>query len=272
MKKRSLDIVLFGIDNYSNIVLKSLIDAGHQIKLVVCHNYDEESYEQLKKTCANNNISINRYAKINSEEVISAVKVAKPDICVIAHFERIIRKELLSIPPMGFINLHPSLLPNYRGLAPQHWPIINGESKTGITVHYVDEGTDTGDIILQRVFDLPDNLYVAELQNIWKEQYKTIMVEAINNIIDEKPTISQNGKTGSFYEKMKDEPYPLSRDWSVKTAYNWVRAMSLPYNGVICDNLQIFKAHILEEDENIDDEPVIQFKDGTLVIDWYDEI
>lgn len=65
---------------------------------------------------------------------------------------------------MGFINLHPSLLPEYRGMAPQHWPIINGESKTGVTVHYVDEGTDTGDIILQEEIELLPTDYVYDLQ------------------------------------------------------------------------------------------------------------
>ena len=272
MNNRSLKIVFFGIDHFSNIVLKSLINAGHQIELVVCHEYDEEAFALLKKTCAEYNIPINKYSKVNSEEVVTAVKKANPDLCVIGHFERIIRKELLSIPRMGFINLHPSLLPNYRGLAPQHWPIINGEKETGITVHYVDEGTDTGDIIIQRKFDLPKDLYVAELHDIWKDHYKTIMVDAINNIIDHKPTISQQGLTGSYYEKMKDQPYPLSKNWPVHKAYNWVRAMSLPYNGVSCDNLLIFKAHILADGETVDDEPVISFMDGSLVVDWYDEL
>ena len=202
-KKESLNIVLFGIDGYSNIVLTSLVNSRHSVKLVVCHYYDDEAFKQIKATCVSHNIPIMQVKTVNCSEVASKVKEACPDICVIAHFERIIKKDLLEIPPMGFINLHPSLLPYYRGLAPQHWPIINGEKETGITVHYVDEGTDTGDIILQKRISIGEDMYVAELHSIWKELYKTIVIEAIEHILSGQPCLSQPKGEGSFYAKMK---------------------------------------------------------------------
>ena len=270
--KELLDIVLFGIDGFSNIVLTSLVNSNHSVKLVVCHDYDAEAFKQIKTTCESHDIPVMLVKTVNSPEVISRVVEAKPDICVIAHFERIIKKDLLSIPPMGFINIHPSLLPYYRGLAPQHWPIINGETETGITVHYVDEGTDTGDIILQKRIPLGEDMYVAELHSIWKELYATIVIEAIEHILSGQPCLSQPKGEGSFYAKMRSEPYPLEKEWSVRTAYNWVRAMSLPYDGVYYDDLIIYKAHIKTKDEKVDDEePVLSFEDGALVADWYDE-
>lgn len=120
MHNQRLDIVFFGIDAFSNVVLNSLVESPHNIKLVVSHFYNDTAYNQLKSTCEKNNIPLIRAEKINSPLVITKVKEANPDLGIIAHFERIIKKDILSIPKMGFINLHPSLLPYYRGLAPQH--------------------------------------------------------------------------------------------------------------------------------------------------------
>lgn len=271
MRNKGFNLVFFGIDSFSNVVLNSLIDSPHSVKLVVCHYYDESAFQQLNKTCINNDIPIIRVKTVNSEEVLDAVKKEAPDYCIIAHFERIIKKELIAVPKHGFINLHPSLLPNYRGLAPQHYPIINGEKEVGITVHYIDEGTDTGDIILQKSYPLTDDMYVADLHALWLKEYKSIMVEALERVQEGADTISQKGMEGTFYPKMKDEVYPLDPRWSVNTAYNWVRAMSLPYKGVSYGDMVIFRARIMKEGEVLDeDEKELQFSDGSLIAEWYE--
>ena len=189
--EKSLNIVFFGIDAFSNVVLNSLVESEHKVQKVITHPYDEKAFNMLKSTCEKNGIPIIQANKINSKEIIEAVDDCNPDICIIAHFERIIKPELLRIPRLGFINLHPSLLPYYRGLAPQHYPIINGEREVGITVHYVDEGTDTGDIVLQKRYSLEDDTYVAELHALWMREYKTIMVEALDLIVNHAPVIKQ---------------------------------------------------------------------------------
>ncbi|MBR6067768.1 MAG: methionyl-tRNA formyltransferase [Bacteroidales bacterium] len=268
---KSLNIVFFGIDGFSNVVLNSLVESEHKVLLVITHPYDDKAFKSLSSTCDKNNIPIIKANKINSDEVVSRVRECSSDLCVIAHFERIIRSELLGIPKLGFINLHPSLLPYYRGLAPQHYPIINGEKEVGITVHYVDEGTDTGDIILQKRYPLSEDAYVADLHMLWMREYKTIVIEAIDLIISHASVIKQSKGEGSFYPKMESKPYPLDKSWTVKEAYNWVRAMSMPYDGVQYDDMVVYKAHILEEGEKPDDdEPILNFCDGALVAEWYE--
>lgn len=269
---KKLNIVFWGEDAFSNIILNSLIEAGHHVKLVVTPFYENVIYKRLEVTCNKYGIQHIRPRKINSQEVCDAVMEANPDLCVISHFERLIKEPLLSIPKMGFINLHPSLLPNYRGMAPQHWPIINGEKEAGITVHYVDEGTDTGDIIVQRRFPLNDEMYVSDLQKIWMENYKTIMVEAINNIIIGAPTIVQRHLEGSYYGKLKEDQCHINPNGSVQEAYNLVLGVSLPYYGARYDNLIIYRAHILKEGEQATTEkPVISFYDGKLIVEQYKE-
>lgn len=274
MERKPLRIVFWGEDAFSNIILNSLIEAGHQVKLVVTPYYENVIYKRLEVTCNKYGIQHIRPKKINSQEVCDAVRQANPDLCVISHFERLIKEPLLSIPPMGFINLHPSLLPNYRGMAPQHWPIINGEKEAGMTVHYVDEGTDTGDIIVQRRFPLNDEMYVSDLQKIWMANYKTIMVEAIDNILNGKPVVVQRHLEGSYYGKLKKEQCQINPEGSIRDAYNLIRGVSLPYFGARYeDKYIIYRAHIARTNEDLQsDKPVIPFADGKLVVEQFKEI
>ena len=170
--------------------------------------YDNLVYKKLEFTSLKNNIPFKRYKEINSEEVFQYVKSCTPDLCVIAHFEKLIKIPILEIPKLGFINLHPSLLPFYRGMAPQHWPIINGEQETGISVHYVDAGIDTGDIIVQERIPISEDMYVSDLQNQWLQIYSHIVLDAINRIINNYPPVKQPAN-GSYYGKIKAEQFIL---------------------------------------------------------------
>jgi methionyl-tRNA formyltransferase len=266
----SLNIVFWGEDLFSNIVLLSLIEAGHHIFLVLTPFYDNLIYKKLEYSCVKFGIPFLRANKINSDEVFTIVSQKCPNLCIIAHFEKLIKHPILSIPPMGFINLHPSMLPYYRGMSPQHWPLINGEKEAGITIHYVDERANTGDIILQKRFPLTDSMYVSDLQKTWIGYYSTIMTEAIDDILKDKPTISQKDLIGSYYGKLKLSDCVLNRSMRVSEAYNLVRGVSLPYFRASLDNMTIYRAHIVQENEKKhDDNPIIEFSDGLLAIDKY---
>jgi methionyl-tRNA formyltransferase len=112
----------------------------------------------------NHGIDHTREKNLRSEDFINKIISLQPDLFVSAHFEKLLSYDLIRIPSKGAINLHPSLLPDYRGLAPQHWPIINGDAKTGVTVHFIDETADTGDIIIQKEIDIEKDDYVIDLQ------------------------------------------------------------------------------------------------------------
>lgn len=267
MKNKDCHIAFFGEDAFSNVVLLSLIEAGFTVDIVVTPLYENVIYKRLEGTCKRNGITFLRTPKINSEFVYERVSALSPDICITAHFERLIKQPLLSVPKLGFINLHPSLLPDYRGMAPQHWPLINGEKEAGITVHYIDEGTDTGNIIVQRRFALSDEMYVSDLQRLWLENYKTIMVEAVNRVLQGDCGIPQDCQVGRYYGKLKEEQCVLSKDMKVRDAFNLMRGVSLPYYGARMNGMIIYKAHIMKSNEHIDGKDVLQFSDGRLVIE-----
>lgn len=163
------------------------------------------------------------------------------------------------------------MLPYYRGMAPQHWPIINGEKEAGITCHYVDEGTDTGNIIVQRIVPLTDEMYVSDLQKIWLKEYATIVLEAIVCIKRDEPTREQRHLEGSYYGKLKEEQCVINPNGTVHQAYNLVRGVSLPYYGARFGNKIIYRAHIMKNKEDITDKTTIAFNDGTLVLEQFKE-
>jgi len=180
-------IVFLGEDSFSNIVLNSLINKKYNIPLVLSPLYNNLMHKRLELTAKNYGIEYMRNENINSEFIIDKIKKINPDLIITSHFQKLLKKELINIPSIGCINLHPSLLPYYRGMSPQHWPIINGDSKTGITVHFIDEGIDTGKIIIQREIELTENMYVSDLQAIWTIEYQTIMIDALKKVIESPP-------------------------------------------------------------------------------------
>lgn len=282
---KNLNIVFWGEDSFSNVILDSIVEAGHHVKLVITPLYDNLIYKRLELTCQKFGILFRRFKDVNSDESYRLVKEINPDLCVVAHFEKLIKVPLLSIPKMGFINLHPSLLPNYRGMAPQHWPIINGEKKAGVTVHYIDEGVDTGDIIIQKIIPLRGDEYVSDLQRSWIQIYKTIMVEAIERITSGEPTVIQRHLSGSYYGKLKSEQCMIDIDSTVQHIYNLIRGVSMPYHGAQFDNVIIWRAHKPDDDLanqihlpsglylncNLlgDTKDLLILKDGYLLIDKY---
>lgn len=244
-----MKIVFFGEDAFSNVVLLSLIKSGHQVSLVVTPYYNNAVYKKLEFTCERNNIPLLRIEKINGFEVETKIREIAPDIGIVAHFEKLIKPNLLSVPKYGFLNLHPSLLPNYRGMAPQHWPIINGEKFVGITVHKIDEGIDTGDIVLQRKFELPENAYVKDLQKLWIEYYKSIMIDALDNIERGEKLIPQSHLVGSYYGRLTDEQCLIDVSKSAKEVLNLIKGVSFPYRGARCYNYRIFEAYLGNNDD-----------------------
>lgn len=277
-----LKIVFFGEDSFSCVVLESLIQSCHKVLCVVTPLYNNNIYKRLELICRNNNIHFIRVININSIDVEIALCHLAPDLFVISHFEKLIHKNLLNIPKLGTINLHPSLLPYYRGMAPQHFPIMNGETITGVSVHYVDEGVDTGNIILQEQINITADMYVSDLQKIWLEIYKYIVIKAIDHIITGMPTTVQINLEGSYYKKLKLSDCNIDISKSVDCVYNLIKGVSLPYYGARYDGKIIYKAHKLIINNlsfqkngiyyNTEYGHILKLYDGYLKIDLMKEI
>lgn len=270
-----------GEDAFSNIVLSSLLKERYNIPLVVSPLYDNNIHKRLENTAVSNGIEYVREKDINSQTIIEKIKKIQPDLLITAHFEKLIKRDIIAIPRRGCLNLHPSLLPYYRGMAPQHWPIINGEKETGITVHFIDETADTGNIVLQQKIELTDEMYVSDLQLIWAKMYQTVMCDAVKMVMNGFKGIEQSKDQGSYYGKLKPDQCKIDTDGSVYNAYNLIRGVSMPYHGAfIIENNSCFiiwKADVISKTpltkigriEMKNQKQYLSFHDGTLLIKKY---
>ena len=153
-----MKIVFMGTPDFSLQPLKSLVEAGHDVSLVLTRedkkrNRGELSPTPVKELAQELNIPVITPSKMKDEALIERLKSENADFFVVVAYGKILPREILDIPRLGCINIHASLLPEYRGAAPIQWSIIDGKKKTGISTMLMDEGLDTGDILKQ--YELP---------------------------------------------------------------------------------------------------------------------
>ena len=149
-----MKIVFMGTPDFSVEPLKELVKAGHDVSLVLTRedkkrNRGELSPTPVKELALSLNIPVLTPSKMKDETLIERLKSENADFFVVVAYGKILPKVILDIPKFGCINIHASLLPEYRGAAPIQWSIVDGKEKTGITTMLMDEGLDTGDILKQ---------------------------------------------------------------------------------------------------------------------------
>jgi len=140
------------------------------------------SSSAVKETAREAGIPVHQPAKIRAAETQTLLETLAPDVVVIIAYGQIIPARLLSIPKLGWINLHASLLPKYRGAAPIHWAIANGETASGLTTMRIDAGMDTGDILLQEKIEIAHGQTAPELAKKMSEIGAPLMAETLRGI------------------------------------------------------------------------------------------
>lgn len=162
-----LDIVFMGTPDFAKESLEKIYNEGHNIMAVVT-NPDRPKGRGMKMIASpvkefaiEKNIPVLQPNKIR--EIENELKDLNPDLFCVVAYGKILPKDILDIPKLGSINVHGSLLPKYRGAAPIQWAVINGDKTTGITTMYMDEGMDTGDMILKQKVEIGEDETTGEL-------------------------------------------------------------------------------------------------------------
>src|SRR5712691_344752 len=171
------------------------------------------SLTPVKEAALAANIPVHQPEKIRSPEAQELLKDLSPDCVVIIAYGQIIPARLLSIPKLGWINLHASLLPKYRGAAPINWAIVNGETRTGVTTMRIDAGMDTGEMLLQREIEIGARETAPELAARMSESGAPLMAETLRGLaagtIAPKP---QNHAEATYAPILKKEDGRI--DWT----------------------------------------------------------
>ena len=165
--------------------------------------------------------------RVRDDTFIELFKKLSPDMVALAAFGQIIPKAILDVPPLGCLNVHPSLLPKYRGAAPINWSLINGDSKTGVTIMLMDEGMDTGDILLQEETEIDSEEVYDELHDRLSFMGAELLLKALENVVAGTVSPRQQDSLGATYApKLTREMEHINWADGADTIVNLIRGLS----------------------------------------------
>ncbi|MCS7259012.1 MAG: methionyl-tRNA formyltransferase [candidate division WOR-3 bacterium] len=227
-------IVFWGSAEFSVPILEQIYFSTHKIVCVVTSK-EKPSGRGLKikpnavyEKATQLGIKTIAPANPNTEEVYKFLATLEPEVCVLASYGYIIKEPILSLPPKGFINVHPSLLPKYRGPAPIQRVLINGEKVTGVTTFFMNAGIDSGNIILQKAVEIGLDETYDELRDRLAKLGAELALETLELIDKNFPIITraQNECEKSYAPKIKKEECQISWERSKFEIHNLIRGLS----------------------------------------------
>ena len=246
-------IGFFGDGPWAHLAIEKLGEQSEFDIVYIVARYDNPD-PILKMYAAKLNVPFYIFENVNEASVVKCLALHLTDVNVSMSFNQILRQDIVKMAPLGFINCHAGLLPFYRGRNVLNWALINGEKEFGVTVHYIDAGIDTGDIILQRKVEItPHDDYESVLNKAYKLCADTL-VSALK-LIDrgEVNVVSQSTihPIGTYFGQRKEGDEYIDWNWSSERIYNFVRAITKPGPGArtFCGNQEyiVWKAEMISE-------------------------
>jgi len=257
-------LVFMGTPDFSVPALQALVKGGHLV-VGVYTQPDRPSGRGKKlkpspvKIAAEElGLSVFQPEKIKTQEVIQQLRDIAPDCIIVVAYGQILSKKILQVPSKGCINVHASLLPTYRGAAPIHWAIMRGESHTGVTTMLMDEGLDTGDMLLKREVHISDEATTGEIHDELAALGGTLLIDTLSQL--EMGSLAATPQTGesNYAPLLKREHERL--DWSLKASelHNQIRGLN-PWPGSFAtfrgENLKIWRSTpFLRSDQDLETE------------------
>lgn len=194
--------------------------------------------------CEENSIPVEKISSVNSPDFLETLRRKSIDMLLVVSFGQILKQELLSLPRAGCINVHASLLPKYRGAAPIQWAILNGESQTGVTTMLMDEGLDTGDMLIKRRVKIGREMTAGELHDILADEGATALSDTLGGLEAGTLTPKKQDESLTSYAPMLDRGLGII-NWG-RTAleiHNQVRGLNPWPSALTTINKRNFKIH-----------------------------
>jgi methionyl-tRNA formyltransferase len=241
-----------GTPEFAVASLDALVEAGAQIVAVItapdkpAGRGMKLTESAVKKYAAEKGLNILQPEKLKAPEFIASLKALQADLQIVVAF-RMLPEVIWNMPPLGTINVHGSLLPQYRGAAPINWAVINGEKQTGVTTFKLKHEIDTGDILLQETLPISENETAGEVHDRMKITGAQLLVKTVKGIANNTLKKIPQSTSSEIKHAPKIFTETCQIDWVKTTAevYNLIRGLS-PYPGAFThlNNkvLKIFKA------------------------------
>ncbi|WP_058485312.1 methionyl-tRNA formyltransferase [Defluviitalea phaphyphila] len=228
-----MKVVFMGTPDFAVPSLQKLIDEKYDIAAVITQPDRPKGRGKkmmpppVKVLALKYNIPVFQPEKVKNPEFIEKLRSIAPDLIIVIAFGQILPKEILDMPKFGCINVHGSLLPKYRGAAPIQWAIINGEKVTGVTTMFMDEGMDTGDIILKRELPIEEDDTAGDIHDKMSILGAELLKETLDNLI--RGNIrreKQNDKEATYAPMLKKEMGLINWGETSEKIINLVRGLS----------------------------------------------
>jgi methionyl-tRNA formyltransferase len=230
--------VVFAYHNMGIVGLDALRRAGYEIAALFSHEDDPNEncwFGSVKEWGSRHGIPVECPADINTTDWGKRIASLRPEMIFSFYYRHMIREELLQIPPKGAYNLHGSLLPAYRGRCPANWVLVNGETKTGVTLHHMVREADAGDIVGQRVVPISAEDTAFTLYGKLCDAAGALLDDLLPLMRDGRaPRTPQDLSIGSYFGGRKPEDGRIDWNWPAERIYNLIRAVTEPYPGAFC--------------------------------------
>jgi len=227
-----MKIIFFGSPPFSAYILEQL-HINFNVVAVVCSPDNEKGRGRqlnspaVKQKAEELKIEVLQPKNLKAESFVTAVRNLNSDLFIVVAF-RMLPEIVWRIPKFGCINLHTSLLPNYRGAAPINWVLINGEKQTGITTFFINDKIDEGNILLQEKIELNDKITAASLHNIMMKNGANLLLKTIENLKNNsiKEIIQKARPSDKITTKLNKELLRIDWNKSSSEIHNLIRGLS----------------------------------------------
>ncbi len=228
-----MDIIYMGTPDFAVPSLERLLADGHNVRLVVTQPDKPVGRKRILtpsavKQCAlTHNLPVFQPESMRTEETFAYLQQFPADAIVVVAYGKILPRRILDMTPYGCINVHGSLLPRYRGAAPVQWAVINGDAEAGVTTMRLDEGVDTGDMLLTLRRPLDDEITGGELFDLLAADGAQLISETLSRLQDGTLVATPQPQEGACYACMLDKSMcPLDWTKDARTLHNQVRGMN----------------------------------------------
>ncbi len=257
MKKQILKnkkVIVFGCQQIAVDSMEIMLKKGIEIQAIITYELPLDKkygYASVKELALKKKIPLYEPEKIN-KEFIQIIKNYNPDLILSIYYRKIFPPDLLKIPRLGCVNIHPGLLPYYRGPIPTFWALINGEKEFGVTLHYMDKGIDTGDIIAQTKIRIYDKDTGFTLNNKAMKAGTALFTRYLEKIINRSAkTKKQKKNEWSYFGKFSESLAIINWRKENRDIFNQVRASTKPFSGCLTSVLDkkiiIWKVKVLNK-------------------------
>ena len=254
-----MNIVFMGTPDFAEESLRQLVKNGYNVSAVFTKPDGLVGRKRIltppevKVAAEELGLPVYQPTTLKDDEVYETLKGLKPDLIVVVAYGKILPKRILDLPPLGCINVHASLLPKYRGASPIQWSIVCGESETGVSTMLLDEGMDTGDVLLTAKTPIGETETAEELWDRLKEMGGELLIETVKGLENGTITpIKQDETLATYAPIIKKTDGEIDWKLSAKEIDCKIRglhAWPVAYTKLNGKMLKIFSAEIVEKSE-----------------------